>query len=323
MIKMIASKTDEREIVISLEVTGFNSETDKIVEIALVELMDAKPTGRTLHHYINPECEVPEEFVKIHGLTTDFLKDKPKFKDVAKEIWNFIGGDCLIWHHAAFSLPFFENELEASGIKMPLVLHGADIMDMAEDISVDLPKYGLNALCEYYGINMSPGKIQGALLDATLIAEVYEKIKANGAYLDVLFDMAYKVEGEPVADLSIPICARIDPKTEEYLRIIAKNLSSAGRRESIINVLSRHKNDIAKAALVAISKDTGLLKKLSESDNEIIREEAAKKLKNIDANVEKAMWMEMVKDCDEETKQRFLQAMELSIAVYGKVGIKV
>lgn len=163
-----------REIVFDTETTGFDPTTgDKLVEIGAVELINHVPTGKTYHQYINPEREVPEEVVKVHGLTTEYLKDFPIFADVAQDWVDFIGDDgVLVAHNATFDMKFINYELKRLGY----VEYGWDrAVDTLEIAKNKFPgqRNNLDALCKRFNIDNSARTFHGALLDAQLLAEVY------------------------------------------------------------------------------------------------------------------------------------------------------
>lgn len=167
-----------RQIVLDTETTGLYAKNgDRIVEIGCVELVDRKPTGRRLHRYLNPEREVPIEAQRIHGLTDEFLADKPKFRDIAAELADFIRDAELVIHNAVFDMEFLNTEFDllgAAGMESAIRLCGGviDTLKMARDTRPG-KRNSLDALCGEYGIDNSNRQFHGALLDAQLLAEVY------------------------------------------------------------------------------------------------------------------------------------------------------
>lgn len=162
-----------REIVLDTETTGFDPATgDRLVEIGAVELVGHMPTGRTYHQYINPEREVPQDAVDVHGLTLDFLRDKPLFKNVADDFLTFIGDAKLVIHNAAFDMKFLNAELKWLG-KPPIPWEQAiDTLDIARRKFPGSPA-SLDALCRRFDIDNSARTLHGALLDSEILAEVY------------------------------------------------------------------------------------------------------------------------------------------------------
>ena len=162
-----------REIVLDTETTGFDPETgDRLVEIGAVELLGHMPTGNQYHQYINPERDVPESAVEVHGLTLDFLKDKPVFSAVAQDFLDFIGDAKLVIHNAAFDMKFLNAELR--WLDMPQIDYSRaiDTLDMARKKFPGSPA-SLDALCRRYNIDNSARTLHGALLDSEILAEVY------------------------------------------------------------------------------------------------------------------------------------------------------
>jgi len=163
-----------REIVLDTETTGMDPFSgDRVVEIGCVELDNLVPTGRTYHQYINPERDVPEGAVAVHGLTEAFLKDKPVFSEVFTDFLEFIGDDShLVIHNAAFDMKFLNYELQVvghAGVSMKRVV---DTLLMAREKFPGSPA-SLDALCRRFGIDNSGRELHGALLDSELLGEVY------------------------------------------------------------------------------------------------------------------------------------------------------
>jgi DNA polymerase-3 subunit epsilon len=162
-----------REIVFDTETTGFEpSDGHRIVEIGLVELMDHFPTGNELRFYLNPERDVPIESQRVHGLSNEFLADKPLFAAVVDEFLDFIGDAPLVIHNAAFDIKFINAELARVG-RAPIPLHRA--IDTIEIAKRKLPgaRYSLDELCKRFSIDLSARTKHGALLDCQLTAQVY------------------------------------------------------------------------------------------------------------------------------------------------------
>ncbi|TNC74306.1 DNA polymerase III subunit epsilon [Rubellimicrobium roseum] len=162
-----------REIVLDTETTGFDPETgDRIVEIGAVELLNHLPTGRTYHEYINPERAMPAEAFAVHGLGDDFLRDKPKFAQVATSFVEFVGDARLVIHNAAFDMKFLNHELGRCGYPAMPMDRAIDTVLMARRKFPGAPA-SLDALCRRFGIDNSARTLHGALLDSEILAEVY------------------------------------------------------------------------------------------------------------------------------------------------------
>ncbi|RUP24499.1 MAG: DNA polymerase III subunit epsilon [Curvibacter sp.] len=164
-----------RQIVFDTETTGLSAENgDRVIEIGCVELVNRKLTGRNLHYYLNPERDSHEDALRIHGLTTEFLRDKPKFVAVVDEFLDYIQGAELIIHNAAFDVGFLNKELELLG-RPPLKSYVSGIIDTLAMAKEMFPgkRNSLDSLCDRLGVDNSGRTLHGALLDAELLADVY------------------------------------------------------------------------------------------------------------------------------------------------------
>lgn len=164
-----------RQIVLDTETTGLNARAgDRIIEIGCVEIANRRLTGRRLHCYVNPERNSDPEALKIHGITTEFLADKPKFDGIVDELLAFVGDADVVIHNASFDVGFLDEEL--ARLRRPrFVEHCSRVTDTLE-LSKQLnpgKRHSLDALCERYGVSNSHRTLHGALLDAELLAEVY------------------------------------------------------------------------------------------------------------------------------------------------------
>ncbi len=161
-----------REIVLDTETTGLSpTGGDRLVEIGCVELINHIPTGKNFHVYINPQRSMPEEAFRVHGLSEEFLADKPVFRDVAGDFLDFIGDATLVIHNAPFDMGFLNHQLEISG-------HKTLTNTVIDTVMVARQKHpgarvSLDALCKHYGIDNSRRTLHGALLDSEILAEVY------------------------------------------------------------------------------------------------------------------------------------------------------
>ncbi len=168
-----------REIVLDTETTGFKPEEGhRLVEIGCVELVNHVPTGERFHVYINPERDVPADAVAVHGLTTEFLADKPVFNDVAAAFVAFIGDAPLVIHNAAFDMAFLNWELKIAGHPVMPRERAIDTLLMARQKFPGAPAT-LDALCKRFGVDNSNRTLHGALLDAQLLAEVYLELRGG------------------------------------------------------------------------------------------------------------------------------------------------
>ena len=162
-----------REISFDTETTGLNPRGgDRLVEIGGVELLNHIPTGNSYHVYINPQRDMPEEAFRVHGLSEEFLADKPLFEQVADEFLEFVGDATLVIHNAAFDMGFINFELEKVGRRTIPNSQVIDTLEIARRKHPTGPN-SLDALCSRYGIDNSRRVKHGALLDAEILAEVY------------------------------------------------------------------------------------------------------------------------------------------------------
>jgi DNA polymerase-3 subunit epsilon len=164
-----------RQIVLDTETTGLNPRTgDRVIEIGCVEIFNRKLTGNNFHRYINPERDSDEAALAVHGLTTEFLRDKPKFHEIAEELREFVQGAEVIIHNAPFDLGFLNHEFERIGLP-PFVKHCSSVIDTLVNAKELRPgkRNSLDALCDHYGISNAHRKLHGALLDSELLADVY------------------------------------------------------------------------------------------------------------------------------------------------------
>jgi DNA polymerase-3 subunit epsilon len=162
-----------REIVLDTETTGMDPDRgDRVAEIGCIELMNHIPTGKHLQFYINPERSMPAEATAVHGLTDEFLKDKPIFSQIYSEFLEFIGDAKLVIHNAEFDMKFINAELKRVGHEALPWGRVVDTVQMARRKFPGSPA-NLDALCRRFGIDNSERTYHGALLDSELLAEVY------------------------------------------------------------------------------------------------------------------------------------------------------
>jgi len=164
-----------RQIILDTETTGLDAALGhRILEVAAVEMVDRRLTGNHLHRYINPGRASDDGALQVHGLTEDFLRDKPKFREIASELLDFIKDAELVIHNASFDLSFLNNEFGLLKLK-PVKTYCPSVVDtlaLARELHPG-KRNNLDALCDRYQIDNSKRTVHGALLDANLLAEVY------------------------------------------------------------------------------------------------------------------------------------------------------
>ena len=164
-----------RQIFLDTETTGLSAEGgDRVIELGCVELVNRKLTGNNLHFYFNPGRDSHEDALKVHGISNEFLRDKPKFAAVVQEILSYVEGAEIIIHNAAFDVGFLNKELELAGQK-PFTTYVDGVVDTLVMAKQMYPgkRNSLDALCERLGVDNSGRTLHGALLDAELLADVY------------------------------------------------------------------------------------------------------------------------------------------------------
>ena len=207
-----------REIVIDTETTGLNPLTgDRVVEIGGVELFNHIPTGRHFHKYINPERQMASDAFAVHGLSDEFLRDKPRFKEIADEMLAFFEDATLIAHNAPFDVQFLNFELEKAGrpsLKNTII----DTVAVARDKHPGA-RVSLDALCKHYGIDNSRRTLHGALLDSEILADVYlELIGGRQVTLALVEETRPTYSGATLIahaapQRPTPLSSRLDPET--------------------------------------------------------------------------------------------------------------
>jgi DNA polymerase-3 subunit epsilon len=167
-----------RQVFFDTETTGLDPDKgDRVVEIGCVEMVDRQLTGRHLHLYLNPERDMPEEAFRVHGLSAEFLSDKPKFAEVATQVIEFLAGAQIVIHNAAFDIGFMNAELARVGAP-PMASTVASVLDTWQLAKELFPgkANSLDALCRRLEVDNSGRTFHGALLDAELLAEVYVRL---------------------------------------------------------------------------------------------------------------------------------------------------
>jgi DNA polymerase-3 subunit epsilon len=165
-----------RQVVLDTETTGLDpKQGHRIIEIGALELVDRQLTGRRFHAYVNPEREIERGAMEVHGITAEFLSDKPRFFEIADDLLAFAADSELVIHNAPFDIGFIDNELLVCGHQTPSITHLASVLDTLE-LARDLhpgQRNNLDALCKRYDVDNSSRSLHGALLDAEILTDVY------------------------------------------------------------------------------------------------------------------------------------------------------
>jgi len=210
-----------REIVLDTETTGISPrDGHRIIEIGALELMHHLPTGRSLHLYINPERDIDEGAIAVHGITLDFLADKPIFADVAEEFLAFIGSDPLVIHNASFDMAFINSELTRADRPALAMSQSIDTLAMARK-KFPGAQANLDALCRRFEVDNTHRGLHGALVDADLLASVYIELlggRQPGLMLDPHQNTATKT---PADDAVESPHFQIDQKNIRPIRVYA------------------------------------------------------------------------------------------------------
>ncbi len=194
-----------RQIVLDTETTGLNPRSgDRIIEIGCVELVNRKLTGNNFHRYINPERDSEEGALAVHGLTTEFLRDKPKFAEIIDELRDYVAGAEIVIHNAPFDVAFLNAEFAL--LELPeFTRHVGPVVDTLVQAKELHPgkKNSLDALCSRYGISNAHRKLHGALLDAELLADVF--LAMSRGQNSLTMEMQVEDGGQQAGDLALDI----------------------------------------------------------------------------------------------------------------------
>jgi DNA polymerase-3 subunit epsilon len=225
-----------RQIVLDTETTGLSADNgDRIIEIGCVELLNRKLTGNNLHFYVNPERDSHEDALKVHGISNEFLKDKPRFAAIADELLEYLRDAELIIHNAPFDISFLNKELQRMG-RAPIhtvIGHVTDSLVMAKEMFPG-KRNGLDALCDRLGVDNSGRTLHGALLDAELLADVYINMtRGQDALLIDLGDSSGEGGATEQVDLSrfqLPVLLANEQEAQAHDALLADlDLASKGK----------------------------------------------------------------------------------------------
>ena len=223
-----------RQVFLDTETTGlFAEQGDRVIEIGCVELVNRKLTGNKLHLYVNPERESHEEAFKVHGISNEFLRDKPKFAQVADEVLAFIQGAELIIHNAPFDIGFLNRELSLLA-KPPLHTCVSGVIDtllMAKEMFPG-KRNSLDALCARLEVDNSGRQLHGALLDAELLAEVYINMTRgqDALLMDSRSDASAQTAGSQVdfSNLTLQVLVANEQELQSHATVLAEIDKASG-----------------------------------------------------------------------------------------------
>ncbi len=232
-----------RQIVLDTETTGLSAENgDRIIEIGCVELVARKLTGNNRHFYLNPERDSHEDALKVHGISNEFLKDKPKFKAIADELLAYLQDAEVIIHNAPFDVSFLNKELALIG-RPPLKTCVANVVDslmMAKELFPG-KRNSLDALCDRLEVDNSGRTLHGALLDAELLADVYINLTRGQNSLGMEMDAEVEVQGNvqvvDLAGIELTLVLANDQEAAAHESLLA-GLDKASKGKTIWRALS-------------------------------------------------------------------------------------
>ena len=223
-----------RQIVLDTETTGLSAENgDRIIEIGCVELLGRKITGKYFHHYLNPQRDSHEDALKVHGISNEFLRDKPEFEVIASDFLSFISGAEIIIHNASFDIGFLNKELERLNLGR-LTDHVAGVTDTLSMAKEMFPgkRNSLDALCDRLGVNNAARTLHGALLDAELLADVYICLTRGQNALLIQEDSEDQVHHEntdiDLSQFDLPVIASTEQEITEHSNAMATLSKSSG-----------------------------------------------------------------------------------------------
>src|SRR3989338_5718273 len=224
-----------RQIVLDTETTGLSAENgDRIIEIGCVELLGRKLTGNNRHFYLNPGRDSHEDALKVHGISNEFLRDKPKFAEVADEILSYLRDAEIIIHNAAFDVSFLNKELELIGrpVFAEFVTDVTDTLVMAKEMFPGKSN-SLDALCDRLGVDNSGRTLHGALLDAELLADVYINMTRGQDALLISDDAQDSGDGLKIAaidlrGLNLPILRASEQEQVAHAELLAQIDKASG-----------------------------------------------------------------------------------------------
>jgi len=227
-----------RQIFLDTETTGLSAENgDRVIEIGCVELVHRKLTGNNLHLYINPERESHEDALRVHGITSEFLKDKPKFAEIAEQFLEYVAGAEIIIHNAPFDIGFLNKELELLG-RPALTTYVESVTDTLVMAKEMFPgkRNSLDSLCDRLEVDNSGRTLHGALLDAELLADVYINMTRGQDALLMEVDggeqHTYSAEQVDLRRFDLPVIAASEQELAQHDDVLAQ-LDKASNQKTV------------------------------------------------------------------------------------------
>ncbi|WP_180683258.1 DNA polymerase III subunit epsilon [Tepidicella baoligensis] len=231
-----------RQIVLDTETTGLSAQDgDRIIEIGCVELLNRKLTGNNRHYYLNPERDIHEDALRVHGISLEFLADKPKFAEVANDLLDYLAGAELIIHNAPFDLGFLDEEFRrlGHGPTRRIVSGVIDTLVMAKEMFPG-KRNGLDALCDRLGVDNSGRTLHGALLDAELLADVYINLTRGQDALVMEIDAPGSIQAEvrslDLSQFELPVLRPSEQEAQAHEALLA-DLDKASQGKTVWRAL--------------------------------------------------------------------------------------
>ena len=235
-----------RQVVLDTETTGLEvRDGHRIIEFACIELSSRVKTGTSLHHYVNPEREVEQGALEVHGIDNEFLATKPRFADVAEELYEFIKGSELIIHNASFDLGFLDSEFQGANPEYPDIRSVCEIVDTLEIARDQRPgrRNSLDALANEFGIDLSARALHGARQDAEILVDVYLALTGGQTAIDFgsLVDIGSGAVQQRTAEKrTAPVNVVVIEANQEELKMHQKILDNLDSRSDKGSVWRRY-----------------------------------------------------------------------------------
>ena len=231
-----------RQLVLDTETTGLEVGLGhRIIEIGCVELVNRRLTGRNFHKYINPDREIDDGALEVHGITQEFLSDKPRFVDIWDEFKEFLQGDELVIHNAPFDVAFLNHEIGLLNLGLPSIQDQSSVVDSLALAREKHPgqRNSLDALCRRYSIDNSQRVLHGALLDAEILSDVYLLLTGGQGGL---FDVAEETKSEDHVDKVINVSVTDSKSLSGFLEVKASESEVREHEEFLSFIEERNSN---------------------------------------------------------------------------------